>query len=277
MSKALAVHHGAFGRVVLYHLDRDMTLHAHREGHLVFHLDGAPATFTVEGAPVDLTPEQAPVVNPWQPHSFAVGDAEQGSIFLTLYISPTWFLENGHSGPAGLRFGRDRIYVTDAIRRYVSRIANYMIAGDSPSLLSGLLFELTQECYDQSWQWSPDSTPMRDACSVFCDYRVRKSIKLIETKLREDFEMDMVARDVGLSRPHFFKLFKKQMGVTPNIFANTLRMELAIDELTRGEKSITEISYDLSFSSQASFSRFFSLNSGVSPSNYRQVAQLGAA
>lgn len=273
MSRALAVHHGDFGRVIIYHLDRDMTVHAHREGHLAFHVDGAPAHFVIEGKPVPLSPDSATAVNPWEPHSFANGDGAEGSLFLILYISPVWFLEFGHSGIAGLRFGRDQIFVTEKIRRYVNRICNHMLEGADPDLTGGLLYELTRECFDQSWQWAPESTPVREACRTFCDYRVRKSVRLIEEKLGEDFEIDDVARDVGLSRPHFFKLFKKQMGVTPNIYANTLRMELAIEDLTCTDKSITDIGHDLCFSSQASFSRFFSLNAGISPSNYRQVAQ----
>ena len=40
MSQAIAVLHGAYGRAALYHLDRAISLHAHREGHLVFRIDG---------------------------------------------------------------------------------------------------------------------------------------------------------------------------------------------------------------------------------------------
>ena len=38
MSIAHAVAHGAFGRACLYELDRPMVPHAHREGHLIFHV-----------------------------------------------------------------------------------------------------------------------------------------------------------------------------------------------------------------------------------------------
>ena len=84
--------------------------------------------------------------------------------------------------------------------------------------------------------------------------------------------MKSVARAVGLSRPHFFKLFKSQLGVTPNVYLNTLRSERAIDELVNTEKTVTNIAYDLGYSSQASFTRFFSSNVGIAPSEYRRVA-----
>ncbi len=49
MSTAISVYHGAFGRAALYHLDRPLTMHAHREGHLVFYVDASTAVLTVNG------------------------------------------------------------------------------------------------------------------------------------------------------------------------------------------------------------------------------------
>ena len=43
MSRALAVFHGRFGRATVYQLNRPFNVHAHREGHLIFHVGGAPA------------------------------------------------------------------------------------------------------------------------------------------------------------------------------------------------------------------------------------------
>ena len=43
MSKALAVFHGRFGRATVYQLNRPFNMHAHREGHLIFHVGGRSA------------------------------------------------------------------------------------------------------------------------------------------------------------------------------------------------------------------------------------------
>ena len=53
---------------------------------------------------------------------------------------------------------------------------------------------------------------------------------------------------------------------------NTLRSERAIDDLINTDKTVTDIAYDLGYSSQASFTRFFSSNVGIAPSEYRRVA-----
>ena len=75
MSTALAVCHGAFGRVTVYRLDQPMRTHAHREGHLTYLLSGPPAIVTICDVP-HLVDETAGVaINPWQPHSFQPGPA----------------------------------------------------------------------------------------------------------------------------------------------------------------------------------------------------------
>ena len=103
---------------------------------------------------------------------------------------------------------------------------------------------------------------LRARPSSFIDFRVRKSIVLMSEKLGSEIELDEVARDAGLSRPHFYKLFRRQTGVTPNIYLNTLRMESAVERLGQTGQSITEIGDELGFSCQSVFTRFFSSHVG---------------
>jgi transcriptional regulator GlxA family with amidase domain len=87
----------------------------------------------------------------------------------------------------------------------------------------------------------------------------------------EEIFLDNIARDSGLSRPHFYKLFRQNVGLTPNMYLNMLRMENAIDLLTTTTESITSIGLDMGFSSQASFTRFFTSNVGIAPTDYRRA------
>jgi AraC-like DNA-binding protein len=87
---------------------------------------------------------------------------------------------------------------------------------------------------------------------------------------RRALRLDDVAREVGLSRPHFYKLFRAQIGLTPTLYLNALRMEHAIERLAGSQEAVSDIGFDLGFSSQASFSRFFISNGVVPPSTYRR-------
>lgn len=271
MSNAVAVRHGDFGRAALYNLDRDITVHAHREGHLVFRVDGPICAVTVGETRVTLEGGWAAAISPWEPHSFSA-PAGAGALTLVLYIKPVWFLEASRTAQFALSFGRPRIELTGRIRAWVSRLCALLLAEEGAALFDGYLYELTRECFDQSWQWTPDSSPLACACGGFRDYRVRKSMKIMADGVADDLDLDGVARAAGLSRPHFFKLFRKQMGITPNLYLNTLRTERAIGDLTASEKTVTDIGVDLGFSSQASFSRFFTANVGIPPSDYRRAA-----
>ena len=90
------------------------------------------------------------------------------------------------------------------------------------------------------------------------------------------FTFDDVARAAGLSRPHFFALFKENTSLTPNLFYSALRMEAAYESLAWTELSITNISAELGFSAQSHFTRFFRNNLGIPPSEYRRVLNMGA-
>jgi AraC-like DNA-binding protein len=277
MSTALAVFHGAFGRICLYLMDRAMAPHSHREGHLLFHIQGPAAALVVDGRASPLSPGQAVAVSPWQMHYYKRVDARAETLALVLYIRPGWFVDAARRATATLRFGRVGIEVTDPLARLVFTVANDMLAeDDADPRLEDRICALTQAAFDQSWQWTERGSDFTGPAPPQRDWRIRKALRVLQERIGESCELDPVAREVGLSRPHFYKLFRAQMGLTPHIYVNTLRMERAIERLAESEAAVSEIGMDLGFSSQASFSRFFIANGVVPPSAYRRSVHVRA-
>lgn len=274
MSEAISVHHGAFGRAALYQLDKPIITHAHREGHLIFYLSGSKASVNVGDSAFPADESYAVAVGPWEPHSFELTENSGACLCLVLYIKPMWFLETSHSAEFALSFGSPCIQLTPTVTKWVKRLTSLLLEEENSELFDGFLYEATRQCFDQSWHGVNDRSPLQGMRTKFTDYRVRRSLRLMQEMFTDDVEIEWLARQAGLSRPHFFKLFKKQMGITPNIYLNTLRSEQAIEDLMTTDKSVTEIGYDLGFSSQASFTRFFTSNVGIPPSDYRRVAHL---
>ncbi|MGI9483314.1 MAG: helix-turn-helix domain-containing protein [Hyphomicrobiales bacterium] len=153
-------------------------------------------------------------------------------------------------------------------------VSSLLLEDEHSDLFDGYLYELTRECYDQSWQWISSDNGLRSDWSSVRDFRIRRSIRLMRERIGDEIALDQVAQDSGLSRPHFFKLFRQNIGVTPNIYMNTLRMESSIDRLTSTSDTITSIGLDLGFASQASFTRFFTANVGIPPTDYRRATLL---
>ncbi len=274
MSTALAVYHGNFGRATLYRLNKPLATHAHREGHLVFLVDGCAANMDISDCRHGLDTNFGTAVNPWEPHNFVPGDLLNGSIFLTLYIKPIWFLEVGRSASSALRFGRSSIELTGQVQRLVNLVSTLLVEDEQTELFEGYLYELTRECFDQSWQWDCDDPTSSGDWRRVSDFRIRNSIRLMKERIGDELALDHIARDSGLSRPHFFKLFRQNVGLTPNMYLNTLRMETSLERITMTQDSITDIGLDLGFSSQASFTRFFTSNVGIPPTNYRRATML---
>jgi AraC-like DNA-binding protein len=272
MSTAIAVYHGAFGRVTLYHLDKPMIKHVHREGHLCFWVSGAAATTIVDGTPCRMSPDTGAAINPWQIHNYMPESTGMGQHLLVLYIRESWFQGCGGSAVGGLRFGKPQIPMTPRIANLVAGIATLLTGGGKTDYLDGHLFDLTSESFVQSRMPGPASD--QRICSAVIDFRVRKSIRHMIDNVGDPLDLRHVARWSGISRPHFFKMFRDQTGVTPKLYWNTLRMERALIDLAETGKPITDIGLDLGFSSQSSFSRFFALNTGLSPTEYRRAAHV---
>ncbi len=271
MSTSISVFHGRFGRVCLFSLDRRMVPHGHREGHLIFHVQGPAAHVVVNDVVWPLSPGQAVAISPWQAHYFTPVSNAEPSLALVLYIRPGWFLDTARRACASLQFGRTGVEVTDPLSRLVFGTAQAMLDPDGQDpLIEERLCDLTQAAYDQSWQWTVRGDGFTGPVLPRRDYRIRNALRLMQDPSREVPELDEVAREVGLSRPHFYKLFRAQVGLTPNLYLNALRMETAIDRLAATQEAVAEIGFDLGFSSQASFSRFFISNGVVPPSMYRR-------
>jgi AraC-like DNA-binding protein len=270
----LAVYHGRFGRATLYELDRPMTTHAHREGHLIFFLGGEPGRVVVSGRGVDTAPKVAAAISPWESHGFEPGSAGSAGLFLVLYISPSWFQDIGAGHQRSLRFGSSGIPLTAPIELAVDRVANLLITHKPAANIDQILFDLTELCRIQSWWIASEAPSAAQAKPDLVDYRVRKSIRILSERYSDDPDLDAVARESGLSRPHFYKLFREQTGVTPSVYLNTLRMEHAVAMVAAAERSITVIGETLGFSCQSVFTRFFTSHVGMAPSDYRCVARV---
>jgi AraC-like DNA-binding protein len=273
MSTALAVYHGPFGRATLYRLNKPIVTHAHREGHLVFQVDGGQSIITIGNRAAPINPNQAAAVSPLQPHGFVPGNTDDGAICLVLYINPSWFMAENRGGLGPLRFGRSAIEISSGIAGLVQRISALLQEDQYSDQFDHDLYQLTQACFDQSWQCD-GALPMQRRWQGVSDYRIRNSIRIMKERVGDELDIDSVARSAGLSRPHFYKLFRQNIGITPNIYLNTLRMENSIERLIQTSDSITAIGLDLGFSSQASFTRFFVSNVGIPPTDYRRATTL---
>lgn len=86
-----------------------------------------------------------------------------------------------------------------------------------------------------------------------------------------DFEIDMLAQELGMSRSAFFKKTKAVMGCSPSDMVKDFRLSHAVELLKHSGQSITDVAYCCGFTDVGYFGKCFRKKYGMSPREY--VAQ----
>jgi transcriptional regulator GlxA family with amidase domain len=119
---------------------------------------------------------------------------------------------------------------------------------------------------------APAQTFGLGATAPMIDHRLRAAITYMREHVGDPVVVDEVAGKVGLSRAHFFALFRDQLNTTPQVFWSAVKVEEAIRRLVEKAEPLTSVAFDLGFSTPGNFSRFFREHMGVTPSHYRKVS-----
>jgi AraC family transcriptional regulator len=278
MSDALRIAHGLFGRVALLDMDRSLVRHAHPHCHVLLKVDGDDTQFQVGDHVALLTDQLAVLVNAWETHAYIHDLQRKSAMILALYIEPDWlrgFRSNWAASGAPGFFERSTGVVTPMIRRLALNLAAEMVGatncrGRQEELLSALMIAVLE----RFTPWRSIGTSLRElARANAVDHRVRRAIGLMRSDPAAPLSIDRLSSEAGLSRAHFFRLFEDSTGVTPHVFLNVLKVELAVGAIVGSDESLASISDRLGFSAQAHFTRFFRDNCSVAPSEFRTVAR----
>jgi AraC-like DNA-binding protein len=281
MSTALRIAYGAFGRVALLDMDRSLVRHAHPHCHVLIKAEGADTQFTVGDRLVELTDSQAVLVNAWEPHSYVHDLRRPRTTILALYIEPEWLerFRNGWSS-GGVRgfFERPAGELSPRIRRIGLDLAAVMVSDPSANLVQEqLLSDLMVAVIERFAPWRDLSFRVRAAAQTTQDWRIRRAIDLVRQQPQIAHDASSLAREVGLSRAHFYRLFERSTRMTPHVYVNLLRMEIAVNSVLHSSGPLCEIGEQLGFSAPGHFTRFFRDHAGVKPSEFRRVARLNGA
>src|SRR2546422_9856391 len=83
-----------------------------------------------------------------------------------------------------------------------------------------------------------------------------------------------LAQVAHVSEAHFIRTFRATFGETPHRYLQRRRVERAMFKLSETDRNITDICFEVGFSSLGTFSRTFREIVGVSPSEYRERAEV---
>lgn len=97
------------------------------------------------------------------------------------------------------------------------------------------------------------------------DELITEVLAYIESNLEEKLTLDIVANQFHMSKFYFHRIFAAFMGRSLNSYVAMRRLNAAVGLIKKKNMSLTDIAYQLGFSSQAAFTRAFKQTFGVSP------------
>lgn len=151
----------------------------------------------------------------------------------------------------------------------LGELALAAVQGHSDVGLDEIGLMLSQRCVDV--------VSRRAATVVKADGRRRK--RAVEVALWIDehsqtaLNLDAIANVAELSPFHFLRMFTRVLGVTPHQYLVRSRLRRATQLLVKNERSITDVAFDVGFNDLSNFVRTFHRAAGMSPGDFRRLAQ----
>jgi AraC-like DNA-binding protein len=272
MVEFFAVSEGDYGRVEVVEHHHDLVMHAHTHTHFAFWLGGGLAHARVGPDVVQLGADMALGVNSHASHDLRLNDLGQPAVFLNLYLNDDWLDAQCSTLAHSMVLPQSAIGITAEVRAVSSVLLAHMVsplreqslclADDVASLVSKTICSAM----------TPEQLQAMPLRRRMIDYRLRLAIAHMQANLGNPKVAEEVAEVVGLSRSRFFELFHDQLGTSPLVFWNAMRVEEALTRLNAHEENMTSLSMSLGFSTPGNFSRFFRDHRGMTPTAYRRVS-----
>lgn len=155
-----------------------------------------------------------------------------------------------------------------------------ILSGEEYNRISGL-FERLEKCSNNEQYWQAEiSCVAIQLMTILAQNHttqtqskpdsLQKAIEYIHRHISEDLSIDGIASACYTSKYYLCRLFKKKMRMTIMEYILQTRLTMAKELLSKGELSVTQISYDCGFCSPSYFSRIFKETVGISPIKYRK-------
>lgn len=114
------------------------------------------------------------------------------------------------------------------------------------------------------------NTPLKKAPLDCDDPHLVRVLEYMRDCYMKPVSIDKLAGIAGMSRYHFIRTFKAQIGYSPYQYMLVIRVDEAKRRLRSTRQTVTDISLDVGFASPSQLYRTFQKFMGVSPEQYRQ-------
>src|SRR5881628_3058348 len=123
--------------------------------------------------------------------------------------------------------------------------------------------------------WPYPDLPMSRAVEEL-NRRMLRDRDAMDRAYAQPLDVPALARIAHVSEAHFIRTFRATFDETPHRYLQRRRVERAMYLLRATDRSVTDICFDVGFSSLGTFSRTFHQIVGESPTAFRNRGQMPA-
>lgn len=222
-----------------------------------------PHAFDYRGQVYRVTPDAVALLNPGEPHT---GDRMGASWdYRGLHVSAElltciWRESGPRPASPEPHFSAPLVRdpsLADAVSRLHRRLATPAEALDVESRTVTVLSRLLARHGSGRLRAQAATRP-----------EVGRACEMLAATVRTPPTLSALAAEVGLSRFHFLRVFRRQTGLTPYAWLAQLRVQRA-KHLIRAGRALSDVAWELGFSDQSHLTRMFGRIVGLPPAAWR--------
>lgn len=236
---------------------------SHNRHVLLFNLETAGTLF-IDEQTVQMQAGQAVLIFPYQMHHFIIPSQPINWLFISFELPETYWLD-----PLRKRICPILPFTEKILYRLIETYSSEGISRQSHSLthsLGHLLAHLIQvQMGQQPDLRRPPAVLHSQALKV-----LEKVNRFIYANIGENFCIDTLAAEVGVSASHLRLIVRTEIGMGLGHYISRIRLNHAQRLLQETDQPIKSICFDCGFNSSQSFARAFRRATGVAPHHYRK-------
>lgn len=106
---------------------------------------------------------------------------------------------------------------------------------------------------------------------------IEKLNQLIEVKyIGSESITDSLCHDLGISRSNLYRILKEHFNTSPSLYIRKIKIEKAKELLKTTDMKIGEVAYHIGLDGPQNFTKYFTQQHGVNPTEYRKSLSLKA-
>ncbi len=232
--------------------------HVHSSYELLYIL-GADATYIIEGRKYKLKKDDLIIVRPGNYHLIQFDSREPYERYNVLFDPVLLGIDNMHLLPESLDVldCREIPIIGELFRKtdyYRPLLTDEEFADVLTLLLKELIYNLGIHCNQTGKERQKPAHPL-----------IRKALKIINDNLTRIDNIGEVAQELFVSESYLYRLFRKELLITPGKYIMEKRLLLA-QRLLKSGKSATQVYAECGFSDYSVFYRSYQKYFGYKPS-----------